>query len=274
MELWVAHQSPSSVCTTRHLQSKTSDANERKNDGHETTTMAARSVVKQERQAKVAELFSRGLDKKAIAVELGVPLHRVRNDFSVLGLTPRTRNLDRTQALALADLEMPWKQAAKEAGISHSQFCEWMKEAGRTPPPKKTKHRLKPQAFAMYESGKSWEQICATLGIATATLSQWLRSRGTNEAHTPAAQGNPMTITAAILNDFSQTTLGGSVYAPWDAMLKCSAASAPGSSSSGGVRRYTEFDAFLVTTLGESHPMVKKYRGDFAGQLSAEASSR
>jgi len=151
--------------------------------------MAARSAAKQERQTSVAELFAQGLDKSAIAAALHVSIHRVRHDFSELGFAPRTRNLDRTRALELADWGMPWKQAAKEAGISHTQFCEWMNQAGRKPPAKKTKQHLKPQAFAMYDEGKSWDEICSTIGIATATLSQWLRARGRTESTQPAAKG-------------------------------------------------------------------------------------
>jgi transposase-like protein len=149
--------------------------------------MAARVAVKEKRQAKVAELFGKGLDRKAIAAELAIPAHRVGSDLRALGLTNRARYLDRTQAFTLADSGVPWPQASAELGVSHPTFCKWMRKAGRKPPAKKSKHHLKPQAFAMYDEGKSWAEICATLGIASATLSTWLRSRGANVALTPAA---------------------------------------------------------------------------------------
>jgi len=172
---------------TAKFRSATSDANARQLDGHEQTTTAAISAATQERRNKVAELFRHGLDKCAIAAALNVPITKVRSDFLILQLTPRTRNLDRTRAYELADAGTPWRQAATQVGISHSQFCQWMKQAGRTPPKRKSKLHLRPQAFAMYDQGKSWDEICSTIGIASCTLSTWLRSRGRNEAKQPAA---------------------------------------------------------------------------------------
>jgi transposase-like protein len=151
--------------------------------------MSARVAVKEERQVKVAELFGKGLDRKSIAAELGVPAHRVGSDLRALGLTNRARYLDRTRAFELADSGMSWPQVAAEIGITHSTLCAWMRKAGRQPPAKKSKHHLKPQAFAMYDEGKSWDEISSTLGIASATLSSWLRSRGANVAKQPAATG-------------------------------------------------------------------------------------
>jgi transposase-like protein len=171
---------------TRHLQSRTSDANVRQHDGHQVTSMAARTAAKEARQARVAELFGKGLDRNAIAAELDAPAHRIGSDLRELGLTSRTRNLDRTRAYELADAGMPWKRAAVQVGVTHSTFCAWMRESGRKPPAKKSKHHLKAQAFAMYDEGKSWNEICSTIDIATATLSQWLRARGREEStHSP-----------------------------------------------------------------------------------------
>src|SRR5688500_5518595 len=69
------------------FRSQTSDANERLNDGHTVTPMAARSAAKQERQAKVAELVAQGLGKPAIAVALEIPIHRVHGESSESRLT-------------------------------------------------------------------------------------------------------------------------------------------------------------------------------------------
>lgn len=141
--------------------------------------MAEISAGKQERQHKVAELFRKGLDSPSIAAALNLKDYTIRHDLRELGLVDRARNLDRTQAFELADAGTPWREAATQLSISHSQFCKWMKESGRKPPAKKSsKQHLKPQAFAMHDEGKSWDEICSTIGIASATLSQWLRSRG------------------------------------------------------------------------------------------------
>jgi DNA invertase Pin-like site-specific DNA recombinase len=141
--------------------------------------MVQRSQAKSDRQARVKELHHSGLDRDAIANQLGITVHTVRNDLSELGLVARTRNLDRTEAYRLADSGMSWPDAAKQCGISYRQYWKWMKESGRNPPPKKTsKHHLKPKAFAMYDAGETWQTICDELDIATCTLSQWLRSRG------------------------------------------------------------------------------------------------
>jgi transposase-like protein len=189
VDYWQKNGIPGSVCTYRNRQTRTSDANVRQHDGHETIPMAARVAVKEKRQAKVAELFGKGLDRKAIAAELAIPAHRVGSDLRALGLTQRTRHLDQTRAFELADSGMSWPQVAAEIGITHSTLCAWMRKAGRKPPAKKSKHHLKPQAFALYDKGTSWAEISSTLGIASATLSSWLRSRGANVALTPAAQG-------------------------------------------------------------------------------------
>jgi transposase-like protein len=172
---------------TAHLRSRKSDANARLLDGHKVVSQQARSAAKRERQAKIAKLFKRGRTRQEIARELNLKDYTVRIDLSEMGLVARKRNLDRTRALELADT-MPWKQAAKKVGISHSQFCQWMKEAGRSPPPKKSsKAHLKTTAFAMYDQGKSWNEICSTIGIATSTFSQWLRARGRTQPNHPAA---------------------------------------------------------------------------------------
>jgi hypothetical protein len=78
------------------------------------------------------------------------------------------------------------------------------------------------------------------------------------------------TISAAILNDFSNTTLGSAPMQVWDAMFRLAGASAIGSTSG---KKYTEFAAYLDATLGANHLMTKQYRTQFSGQLSNEARS-
>jgi hypothetical protein len=79
------------------------------------------------------------------------------------------------------------------------------------------------------------------------------------------------TSAAVILADHSQTTLGGSNWAMWHAMIALAGSAAVGSSSG---KPYTELAAHFDTVLGPEHPMAKSYRGDFAAELNAEATSR
>src|SRR3954470_15723479 len=58
---WVALGLQGTGSPSAKYRSETSDANARLSDGHTVITTAARLIAKQERQAKVAELFAKGL---------------------------------------------------------------------------------------------------------------------------------------------------------------------------------------------------------------------
>lgn len=182
---WHRFRCPGSVSATRHLRAPSSAANTRLGSGVPT---AERLAAVEKRRQQVATLFAEGKSIGEIARLIGVKESPVAYDLKVLGLTRRTRNLDRTRAHELADAGLPWPQAAKEAGVSHTQFCKWMRESGRKPPSRENKAHLKPTAFALYDKKTSWAEICNTLGIASATLSQWLRKREVTKPVTTVIQ--------------------------------------------------------------------------------------
>jgi len=76
------------------------------------------------------------------------------------------------------------------------------------------------------------------------------------------------TSAAAVLNEMQTNSLGSSNAATWHAMFKLAGAAAVGSSSG---KPYTELAAHFDSVLGADHPVSKRYRGDFAAQLNAEA---
>ena len=76
------------------------------------------------------------------------------------------------------------------------------------------------------------------------------------------------TSAAAILSQHSQTTLGGSNWAMWHAMMSLGGSAAVGNSSG---KPYTEMASHFDTVLGSDHPMTKRYRADFSAELNAES---
>jgi transposase-like protein len=207
------------------------------------------------------------MSTQEIATRLNIKDYTVRDDLTQSGLAERKRNLDRSRAYQLADSGMPWRQAANEAGVSHSQFCKWMRESGRKPPPKKSKQHLKPQAFALYDKGTSWEEICSTVGIASATLSQWLRSRGRTKANNNAALEFNMNSATRVLATMTNTD--GTDEVARDRLIFKLASEAMGASDD-AVRPFTHAIAYLESLLpGKA---VNELRGRYAAQLTAEAS--